>query len=200
MIVLCNYLCHLHSKFMPWGYNVCHSVLPLLTFSYTLFLCMYQLYKVLFLMRLELFLPTATIYYETLYKMYWDSWHGFWGCFLAFDFLSVRRGHSFFHPRHSGQWPPTSKDFYPRFYPLHFLSYLYSSKRTGISLFNVECQTGTTGTIFITSLVWRGPWLGIEPGTSHTRCQHYTTRLSTRWCWHVVNVLGLIFQEYDLSR
>ena len=23
---------------------------------------------------------------------------------------------------------------------------------------------GTTGTIFITSLVWRGPWLGIEPG------------------------------------
>ena len=27
---------------------------------------------------------------------------------------------------------------------------------------------GTTGTIFITSLVWRGPWLGIEPGTSRT--------------------------------
>jgi len=23
---------------------------------------------------------------------------------------------------------------------------------------------GTTGTIFITSLVWRGPWLGIELG------------------------------------
>ena len=83
MIVLCNYLCHLHSKFMPWGYNVCQSVLPLLTFSYTLFLCMYQLYKVLFLMRLELFLPTSTIYYETLYKMYWDSWHGFWGVFFS---------------------------------------------------------------------------------------------------------------------
>ena len=28
---------------------------------------------------------------------------------------------------------------------------------------------GTTGTIFVTSLVWRGPWLGIEPGTSRTR-------------------------------
>jgi len=25
----------------------------------------------------------------------------------------------------------------------------------------------TTGTIFITSLVWRGPWLGIEPETSY---------------------------------
>ena len=36
---------------------------------------------------------------------------------------------------------------------------------------------GTTGTIFITSLVWLGPWLGIEPGTSRTRSQHSTTRL-----------------------
>mgnify|MGYP006890615490 CR=1 FL=1 len=27
---------------------------------------------------------------------------------------------------------------------------------------------GTTGTIFITSLQWRGPWLGIEPWTSRT--------------------------------
>jgi len=26
----------------------------------------------------------------------------------------------FFHPRHNGQWPPTSKDFYPRCYPFHF--------------------------------------------------------------------------------
>ena len=33
---------------------------------------------------------------------------------------------------------------------------------------------------FITSLVWRGPWLWIEPGTSRNRYQHYTTRLS-RW-------------------
>ena len=39
---------------------------------------------------------------------------------------------------------------------------------------------GTTGTIFITSLVWRSPWLGIEHGTSHTRSQHSTTRLSRR--------------------
>ena len=39
---------------------------------------------------------------------------------------------------------------------------------------------GTTVTIFITSLVWRGPWRGIEPGTSRTRCQHSTTRISRR--------------------
>ena len=41
-------------------------------------------------------------------------------------------------------------------------------------------NNGTTGSIFITSLVWRGPWLGIEPGTSRTRCQHSTTRLPRR--------------------
>ena len=29
-------------------------------------------------------------------------------------------------------------------------------------------------------MVWRGPELGIEPGTSRTRCQHSTTRLSRR--------------------
>ena len=39
---------------------------------------------------------------------------------------------------------------------------------------------GTTGTIIITSLVWRGLWLGIEPGTSRSRSQHSTTRLSRR--------------------
>ena len=40
---------------------------------------------------------------------------------------------------------------------------------------------GTTGTIFITPLVWRGPWLGIGPGISRTWSQHSTTRLSSRW-------------------
>ena len=37
---------------------------------------------------------------------------------------------------------------------------------------------GNTGTIFITPLVWRGPWLRIEPG----RSQHSTTKLSRRRC------------------
>ena len=36
---------------------------------------------------------------------------------------------------------------------------------------------------FITSLVWRGPWLRIEPGTSRTQCHHYTTRLSWECKW-----------------
>ena len=73
--------------------------------------------------------------------------------------------------------------FDTRFYPLHLFSYLNSWERT--SIFPFECRVlnkGTTGTIFITPLVWRGPWLGIEPGTSRTRSQHYTTRLSRRRC------------------
>ena len=51
------------------------------------------------------------------------------------------------------------------------------------SIFPFECSVlnkGTTGTIFIMSLVWRGAWLGIEPRTSRTRSQHSTTRLSRR--------------------
>ena len=70
--------------------------------------------------------------------------------------------------------------FYPRFYPLHF-SYLNSWERASIFSFEYSVlNKGTTGTIFITSLVWRGPWLGIKPGTSRTPSQHYTTRLSRR--------------------
>ena len=40
--------------------------------------------------------------------------------FFSIRLLSVLRGHSFFHPRHNGLCAPTSKDFYPRFNPLHF--------------------------------------------------------------------------------
>ena len=45
----------------------------------------------------------------------------------------------FFHPCPSWQWPPTSKYFYPRFYPLH----LNSWERASISLFNVFSMTGS---------------------------------------------------------
>ena len=41
-------------------------------------------------------------------------------------------------------------------------------------------QENYSGIIFKTSLVSRGPGLGIEGGTSRTRCQHSTTRLSRR--------------------
>ena len=62
---------------------------------------------------------------------------------------------------------------------LHLFSYLNSWERASIFPFWMfSAKQGHYWYIFIRSLVWRGPWLGIEPGTSCTRCQHYTTRLS----------------------
>ena len=71
----------------------------------------------------------------------------------------------FFYLCHNGQWPPTLKDCYSRFYPLHYFLILICEKEP------------------VFSLVWHGSWLGIEPGTSRTRCQHSTTRLSRRRYW-----------------
>ena len=97
--------------------------------------------------------------------------------FLVFDFCWFCMVIRFFHSRHNGQWPPTSKDFYTRYYPLHYFLILILEKEPvfPFSMLSAIFNKGTTGTIFITSLVWRGPWLGIEPRTS-------TTRLSRRRC------------------
>ena len=101
--------------------------------------------------------------------------------FLAFDYCRFCVIMRVFHPRHNGQWPLTSKDFLSQILSITFFApSLFLRKR---QYFPFQCcvpNKGTTGTIFITSLVWRGPWLGIEPGTSHTRSHHSTTRLSRR--------------------
>ena len=44
----------------------------------------------------------------------------FWIFVWAFDFCWFCVVIRFFHPRQNGQWPLTSKDFYTRFYPLHY--------------------------------------------------------------------------------
>ena len=97
--------------------------------------------------------------------------------FLAFDFCWFCVVIRFFHPRHNGQWPPTSKDFLYQILSITLFSYLNSWERA--SIFPFQCwllNKGTTGTIYITSLVWHGPW----SGTSRTRSQQATTRLSRR--------------------
>ena len=101
--------------------------------------------------------------------------------FLAFDFCRFCMVIRFFIPATTANDLRLRRIIYPRFYQLHFFSYLNSWERASIFLF--ECSVLNKGTAwyhFITSLVWRGPWLGIEPGTSRTRSQHYTTRLSRR--------------------
>ena len=100
---------------------------------------------------------------------------------ISVRLLSVLRGRSFFIPATTANDLWLRRIFYPKFYPLHLFSYFNSWERA--SIYPFECSVlnkDTTGTIFITSLVWRGLWLGIEPGTSLTRSQHYTTRLSRR--------------------
>ena len=102
--------------------------------------------------------------------------------FFIVRFLSVLRGHSFFS---SPPQRPMTSDFEGVLYQILSItiySYLDFWERAS-QHFPFLCwvlNKGTTGTLFITSLVWRGPWLGIEPGTSRTRCQHSTTRLSRR--------------------
>ena len=56
---------------------------------------------------------------------------GYWNCailkknVLAFDFCRLSVVIRVFHPRHNCQWPPTSKDFYTRSYPLHYFLILF---------------------------------------------------------------------------
>ena len=78
--------------------------------------------------------------------------------------LSLLRGHSVFSyppPR-----PMTSnfEGFLYQILSITLFFYLNSWERA--SIFPFQCwvlNKGTSGTIFITSLVWRGPWLGIGP-------------------------------------
>ena len=81
--------------------------------------------------------------------------------------LSVLRGHLFF--RHNGQWLRII--FYPRFYPLHLFIILILEKEPVFPFLMSSAKQGNYRVPFLRSLVWRGPWLGIEPRTSNTRSQ-----------------------------
>ena len=101
--------------------------------------------------------------------------------FLAFDFCRFCVVIRFFHPATTANDMRLRGFSIPDF--IHYILFSYLNSWERASMFPIECSVlnkGTTGTIFITSLVWRGPWLGIEPGTSHTWYQHYTTRLPRR--------------------
>ena len=81
--------------------------------------------------------------------------------FLAFDFCRFCVVIRFFHPATTVNDLRLRRIFYPRLYPLHLFSVLNSWERA--SIFPFECSVLNNGTTFITSLVWRSPWLGIEP-------------------------------------
>ena len=62
--------------------------------------------------------------------------------FLAFDFCRFCMVIRFFHPRHNGQWPPTSKDFYTRSYPLHYFPILIHEKEPVFSFWMFSTKQG----------------------------------------------------------
>ena len=104
--------------------------------------------------------------------------------FFSVRLLSVPLGHSFFHPRHNSQWPPTSKDFYPRFYPLHFNPILILQKEP-VHVFPFSMLSAKQGNywyhlynVFGMTRSVTGDWTRDLPHSS----QHSTTWLSRRQC------------------
>ena len=102
--------------------------------------------------------------------------------FFSVRLLSVLRGHSVFS---SPPQRPMTSDFegfsIPDFIHYSYFPILILEKEPVFPVLMFSAKQGKLpGTIFTTSLVWRGSWLGIEPEISRTRCQHYRTRLSRR--------------------
>ena len=106
-----------------------------------------------------------------------------WYFFLSFfsvRHLSVLRGHSVFSSLPQRPMNSDYEGFLYQILSITFFNFHNSWERASIfPFFNVECQKRELLVPFLlTSLVWRGPWLGIEPGTI---C---VTLEETRWyCW-----------------
>ena len=97
--------------------------------------------------------------------------------------LSVLRGHSVFSSAPQG---PMTSDV-EGFSIQDFIHYIYfpilileKEPVFPFLMFSAKQGNYLVPIVFITSLVWRGLWLGIEPGTSRTRSHYSTTRLSRR--------------------
>ena len=96
--------------------------------------------------------------------------------------LSVLCGHSFFHPSHNGQWPPTSKDFYTRSYPLHYFLILILKKEPVFPFSMLSAKQGNYWyhfyNVFGMTRSLSGDWTRDLP---QSKPALYTTRLSRRW-------------------
>ena len=62
--------------------------------------------------------------------------------FLAFDFCRFCVVIRIFHRRHNGQWPPSSKDFYTRSYPLHYFLTLILEKEPELPFSMLSAKQG----------------------------------------------------------
>ena len=87
--------------------------------------------------------------------------------FLAFDFCRFCVVIRFFHPRHNGQWPPTSKDFYTRSYPLHYFLLLILEKEPVFPFSVLSAKQGNYWYQFYNVVIEP---LALEANTSRRRC------------------------------
>ena len=101
-------------------------------------------------------------------------------CFFSVRLLSVLRGHSVLSS--PPQRPITSdfEGFLSQILSITFFVIFILQKEPEFPFSMFSAKQGNYWYHCITSLVWRGPWMGIEPGTSRTRSQHSSTRLSRR--------------------
>ena len=114
------------------------------------------------------FMQYSYISVVLLLSLWFEFIFYFFSIFFSIWLLSVLRGHSVFS---SPPQRPITSDFEGFSIPdfIHYIYFPILILEKEPVIFPLECSVlnkGTTGTIFITSLVWRGPWLGIEPGTS----------------------------------
>ena len=92
--------------------------------------------------------------------------------------------------------------FYPRFCPISILQ-----KEPLFPFLMLSAKQGTYWYHFITSLVWRGPWLGIEPGTcviilflSEWNCIVILYKAWSRTCIFIVFCCGSLYILSNIYR
>ena len=88
---------------------------------------------------------------------------------------------SYFHPRHKGQWPPTSKDFLSQIVSITFIfPILIIEKKPVFPCWMFSAKPGTFWyhyyNVFGMTRSLTGVWI-------RTRSQHSTSRLSRRRLW-----------------
>ena len=99
--------------------------------------------------------------------------------FLAFDFCRFCVVIRFFHPRHNGQWPPTSKDFYTRSYALHYFLILILQKESAFPFLTLRAKQGIYGYHFYNVL-----------GMTRFLTRDRTWDLPHYW-YHFYNIFGM---------
>ena len=105
-----------------------------------------------------------------------DTYSKYWKTAQFFHLLSF----VFFHPRHNGQWPPTSKDFYIRSYPLHYFLILILEKEPVFPFSMLSAKQGNYWYHFYNVFGMTRSLTEDWTRTSRTRSQHYITRLLRR--------------------